>query len=67
MLPTNVGEIRKLIEGLPDEMLFDLDLNASGSINDIQLEVKDRYCGYDGTKCCPKYQKMLVLTVEVVD
>lgn len=67
MIPTNVGEIRKAIEGLPDEMLFDLDVKACAALHDAKLEVAERYIGYDGTLSKPKYGKMLVLTIVLED
>lgn len=67
MIPTTVGEIRAAIDGLPDEMLFDLDVKAFSAIHDAKLEVAERYIGYDGTKSKPKYGKMLVLTVILED
>ena len=68
MIPTTVGEIRKAIDGLPDDMLFDIEIKGPiQTLQDAKLEVGERYAGYDGTLSKPKYRKMLVLTLRVED
>ena len=66
MIPSTVGEIRKAIDGLPDDMLFDIEIKGL-TLEDANLEVGERYAGYDGTLSKPKYRKMLVLTLRVED
>lgn len=65
MLPQSVGDIRKLIADLPDEMLFDLDVRGFAAIHDAKLQVEERNAGYDGKKCCFVKRKMLVLIVDL--
>lgn len=66
MLPQTVGELRNLIQGLPDSMPFTVDVNGDiGSVDSTKLEVDNRQVGWDGTKCQPRKADVLVLTVEV--
>lgn len=65
MLPNTVGELRNLIQGLPDAMPFEVDVKCFGGIGEIKLQVDYRQVGYDGTKSQPRKADVLVLTVEV--
>jgi hypothetical protein len=66
MIPTTVGEWRKLLAQYPDDMRFELEVNGLyGSVDGVSLDVQQIRNGYDGTKCHYNYTDALVLNVDI--
>jgi hypothetical protein len=66
-IPYNVGEWKKLLADLPDDMPFELEVNGYVSVDSVSLDVQEMRDGYDGIKNCYNYRNALVLNVEVTD
>jgi hypothetical protein len=66
MLPQTVGELRKLLAELPDNMPFELDLHSEEYLESVDLGVKSRQVGYDGKQHKPRMADCLTLSLRLV-
>jgi hypothetical protein len=66
MLPSTVGEMRKLLADFPDELPFDLDVRAFGNVMETSLEMLGQM-KFDGTTTKWFPVKVLTLVVQMDD